>query len=346
MKKSGAAVALLLLLVAALGTIQATPAAALDAPAQAYVTKINALRASLGLRPLVVDEQLSALAHDHDLEMAAAGRLFHTASLAAGVTTPWASLGENVGTGSQGADLFAAFVASPGHYANIVNPNFDRVGIGSDVVDGVEWTTQRFLQTAPAPTPAPKPAASAPAAAAPTVTTAPTATTPPSTAAPAPRVLAGTAPSGPAAAPAPTPAAPAPSTSAPSAPVRQSVPSSAPTTTGPAATGGTGAGAGAPADDALEAGEPAVDRPALAPAAPAAPEGADGGNGPTVPGPDAVADLSHPAVATVPIVAVTPAGGVGAGPVAAVAFGVAFVLSIATLALIAVELRGRRTASA
>jgi hypothetical protein len=153
--------AVLVVVVATIGLGQTTPAFALNAAEQTYVDQINGLRASLGLRQLIVDPQLSAIAHQHDLDMAAAGHLYHSANLAAGITVPWRALAENIGMRTPGGpDLWQAFLNSPGHYANIVNPAFTHVGIGDDVINGNEWTTQRFMQAAAPATPsapAPKP---------------------------------------------------------------------------------------------------------------------------------------------------------------------------------------------
>jgi hypothetical protein len=131
---------------ATMGLVEAPPAFALNDNEQMFVNDINGLRASLGLRQLTVDPQLSGIAHQHDLDMAAAGRLFHSSNLAAGITSPWTALAENIGMRTSGGpDLWQAFLHSPSHYANIVNPAFTNLGIGDDVVNGVEWTTQRFM---------------------------------------------------------------------------------------------------------------------------------------------------------------------------------------------------------
>jgi hypothetical protein len=139
--------AALALVLATLGLTQAPPASALNSAEQTYVNEINGLRASLGLQPLIVDPNLTSIAHQHDLDMAAAGRLYHSPNLTTGVTSPWRQLAENIGMRQQfGPDLWQAFLQSPSHYANIVNPAFTHIGIGDDVVNGNEWTTQRFMQ--------------------------------------------------------------------------------------------------------------------------------------------------------------------------------------------------------
>jgi hypothetical protein len=63
--------------------------------------------------------------------------------------------------------LFQAFVNSPHHYENLVDPAFTRVGVGVAVANGMIFTAHEFMAlrtTAPPARPAPAPApAAAPA---------------------------------------------------------------------------------------------------------------------------------------------------------------------------------------
>ncbi len=126
--------------------------------------------------------------------------------------------------------LFDAFVASPGHYANLVDPQYTRVGVcvGRDA-NGKLFTTHRFIAIAgdgAAPPPPPPPPTTAapvspqapPPTAPPTTTAAPVTaaplTAPPTTAAPPPppppptTAAHVTAPAAPPTTPAPAPASP------------------------------------------------------------------------------------------------------------------------------------------
>jgi hypothetical protein len=108
--------------------------------------RINATRAAAGVAPLVLDAELSGLAEAWAQQLADWQRLQHASDLSIGVTQPWKKLGENVGRGGSTASIYPAFVASPTHYANIVDPTFTRIGIG--VVygsDGKQYTVQRYL---------------------------------------------------------------------------------------------------------------------------------------------------------------------------------------------------------
>src|SRR4051794_36445931 len=105
-----------------MAALTASPAGALSAEEQAYVDHINQARAAVGAGPLAVDGNMTDLARQHTQEMANAQSLYHTASLPAGVTSNWMKLGENVGMGPSVEPVWAAFIASPHHYANIVDP--------------------------------------------------------------------------------------------------------------------------------------------------------------------------------------------------------------------------------
>lgn len=150
---------------------------------QEFVAKINQLRASKGLATLEVNAELTNEARAWADVMRGAGKIFHSSNLAGGITADWQKLGENVGVGGTVQSLFDAFVASPKHYENLVDPAYRFIGIGV-VWDGNRmFTTHRFMALFP-PTVPPTTAAQAPPTVPVTVppTTQPVA--PPTTAAP------------------------------------------------------------------------------------------------------------------------------------------------------------------
>jgi uncharacterized protein YkwD len=166
--------------------VQAPTEVALPDPGAAegdFVARINQLRASRGLGTLTVDPELTAVARQWAATMAGQGRIFHASDLSQGVSADWQKLGENVGVGNDVPRLFQAFVDSPSHLANLVDPSFTRVGVGVVNAGGRLYTAHRFMALAPPapPTTAP-PTTAPPTTAAPT--TAPTTTAPPTTAAP------------------------------------------------------------------------------------------------------------------------------------------------------------------
>ena len=116
--------------------------------------------------------------------MAGQGRIFHTSNLSNGITANWVKLGENVGVGADVAVLFQAFVDSPTHYANLVDPRYTTIGVGVVVSGDRIFTAHRFMAVepvAPPPPPPPPPAPTVPPTTAPPVTAAPPTTAVPTT---------------------------------------------------------------------------------------------------------------------------------------------------------------------
>jgi hypothetical protein len=141
---------------------------------QAFVDLVNQSRTADGLPPLRLDPELAALARDWAAHMATDGAISHANPLQAGVTSDWQKLGENVGKGPATSPVMDAFLASPTHRANLLDPTFTRIGVGVVWRDGALFTVHRFSQVIgdgapapapPAPNPAPAPAAPAPSAA-------------------------------------------------------------------------------------------------------------------------------------------------------------------------------------
>jgi uncharacterized protein YkwD len=152
-----------------------------------FVARINQLRASKGLTTLSVDGELTAQANQWAATMANAGRIFHASDLSVGISANWSKLGENVGVGGDTASLFQAFVNSPTHYANLVDPVYSRVGVGVVIAGGRMYTAHRFMAvaaSAPAPPPTAPPTTAAPPPTAPPTTAPPTTVAPTTTAAP------------------------------------------------------------------------------------------------------------------------------------------------------------------
>jgi len=187
-----AVVSLLVALVALSGL------AAVAAPAHAdpgseeaqFLTLTNQLRASKGLQQLSVDGTLTSIARNWSGQMAAAGTIFHNNGLPNQVSAPWTQLGENVGMGPSVAGIQQAFINSPHHYENLVNPNYNYVGIGVVDSGGTIYVTVDFMALGSVSAPAPAPTA-------PRTTTAPrprTTAAPRATAPAAPRAAAPAAP--------------------------------------------------------------------------------------------------------------------------------------------------------
>jgi hypothetical protein len=178
-----------------------SPADAADPALESqFVAGVNAVRAQAGLPPLQVHSQLTSVARSWADRQASVNAISHNPSLTAQVAGAWTLVGENVGTGPEVAPIMDAFVASPSHYANIVEPRFDFIGVGVTWgTDGRMYTTHVFmdLEASPAPAPAPEPAsdpAPAPSTTAPAPTTTTTTTPPPPPPPPTPPPPAAAAP--------------------------------------------------------------------------------------------------------------------------------------------------------
>ena len=111
---------------------------------QKVVDLVNEARAEEGLDSLVVNSQLDQAADLHTDEMVQAGYMSHRlpgeARLGDRVSETgydWRRVGENVAAGYiTPEDVVDAWLESPGHRANILNPQFTEIGIGyEDVSD-------------------------------------------------------------------------------------------------------------------------------------------------------------------------------------------------------------------
>jgi uncharacterized protein YkwD len=78
----------------------------------------------------------------HCREMAAAAELWHdTFPLPA----DWEWEGQNVGVGPHASDIHRAFVGSPEHLANMLDPDFRRATVSALRIDGSVWVTVNFV---------------------------------------------------------------------------------------------------------------------------------------------------------------------------------------------------------
>lgn len=101
--------------------------------------RVNALRASVGRPPYSLNSALSAAAQDQAQWMASTGSISHTRpdgsgprSRAAAYGYPSAQVSENIygGTNATADSAWNFWINSGVHYAGLVNPNYDEVGIG------------------------------------------------------------------------------------------------------------------------------------------------------------------------------------------------------------------------
>jgi uncharacterized protein YkwD len=137
----GLMLALTLVLVAAVPSANAA-----WTPRRDMLGWMNAARTARGSVALDPGWRLRALADEHSRKMAIAGRIFHTDSLGAKLTSvSWRQAGENVGAGGSMRALYDAFMQSKPHRENILERGFRRVGIGVYAHDGFLWVTLIFV---------------------------------------------------------------------------------------------------------------------------------------------------------------------------------------------------------
>ena len=203
---------------------------------QAFIASINRVRAENGLPALIVESQLTAASRGWTRQQADLGcpdpappggsiYICHSSEISSGITHKWATIGENVGTGVAVDGIMDAFVASPSHFANIVDPSFTHVGVGVVSEGGRLTTTHRFMALRSAATLAGSEVAT-PTTAAPTTTSTTTTTTTTTTTSTIPTTTT-------TAAPIVTTTAAAAAVAAPTTPATTTT---APTTTAPATT--------------------------------------------------------------------------------------------------------------
>ncbi|MET9447626.1 CAP domain-containing protein [Streptomyces cinerochromogenes] len=112
---------------------------------------VNEERTKAGVSPLAANSSLTKLAESFSDDMAARGFFDHTdpdgkspwdRAAAAGVTDLG---GENIARGqADAAAVVQAWMSSPGHRANILNPDFKTLGVGVHFAPGGPWWTQDF----------------------------------------------------------------------------------------------------------------------------------------------------------------------------------------------------------
>jgi hypothetical protein len=109
---------------------------AIQAEAWQIVQLANQARAQSGAGPLKWDPALALAARQHCLRMAAEGSISHqypgepdVSKRAAQAGAHFSMIEENVALASTPAEIHDAWMNSPGHRANLLNPKVDHVGV-------------------------------------------------------------------------------------------------------------------------------------------------------------------------------------------------------------------------
>lgn len=102
------------------------------------IERTNAQRARHGLPPLSVDNRLLGSARRHAAWMTNSRSMTHTTQ----------AVGENIAMGQHSSgEVLTAWMNSPGHRANILNPGYRRIGVAAyRTREGTVYWCQQFLQ--------------------------------------------------------------------------------------------------------------------------------------------------------------------------------------------------------
>ena len=106
---------------------------------------VNLSRSHYGRGYLQDNASLDQKAQAWANHLAAIGTLVHS-NLPDGVPYNWRSLGENVGYGPTIAVVHTAYMHSPGHRANILDPRWGYIGTGAAWHGSRVYTVQVFMQ--------------------------------------------------------------------------------------------------------------------------------------------------------------------------------------------------------
>lgn len=122
-----------------------------DLQVQQVLDETNAARAAAGCGPLLLTPALNVAADYHTDEMAATGRMSHTGADGSSPRTRLAAQGvlpmrtaENVAVGYSAADVVDAWLASPGHRANLLDCRLQLVGVSERRGAAGQFWTQVF----------------------------------------------------------------------------------------------------------------------------------------------------------------------------------------------------------
>jgi Cysteine-rich secretory protein family len=131
-------------LVAGLIGMAAPAASALTSVENCFYSATNHERSSRGIPKLSLASDLVSIARKHSAKMAADGTIYHNNNLGNEISGNWWAAGENVGMGPSCQAIQDAFMSSPGHKANILDRDYNQVGVGVSIKDGTIYVTVDF----------------------------------------------------------------------------------------------------------------------------------------------------------------------------------------------------------
>jgi hypothetical protein len=124
--------------------------------AEQLLALANQSRAQAGAGPLQWDAALAEAAMRHCRRMASEGELSHRyggepalSDRAAAAGAHFSLVEENIAVGSYATQIHEGWMHSPGHRANMLNPQVNRVGIAVIAAQGVLFAVQDFSEAVP-----------------------------------------------------------------------------------------------------------------------------------------------------------------------------------------------------
>lgn len=124
-----------------------TPLQSLTPDEAAIVADLNETRVEAGLAPVEVAADLNASAEQWSTEVADTGLRHSELEEPEGAAVCWVKLGENIAQGTSVDEIVDAWIASPTHLANLVDPGFTHVGVSIvEDASGTLFATQEFMQ--------------------------------------------------------------------------------------------------------------------------------------------------------------------------------------------------------
>lgn len=103
----------------------------------AMITRHNNTRAAHGVNALGQDALLNQIAQTHAQYMASSGNMshadaqgLHVDGRATAVGYNWNAIGENIGYDTSSQHLYNGWLGSQDHFDNIVDPDFEDIGVG------------------------------------------------------------------------------------------------------------------------------------------------------------------------------------------------------------------------
>jgi uncharacterized protein YkwD len=113
---------------------------------------INRARAAYGIRKLIAVAGTTDVAHGWSCRLASLRYLEHNPNLGSQLESHgsynWTAYGENIGMESSSAGagaLFRAYMASPPHRANILDPDYKYIGVYTKRTSAFRWNTLDFV---------------------------------------------------------------------------------------------------------------------------------------------------------------------------------------------------------